>query len=100
MELKDIKANDYLYYTERPRTNYSDSLIHVRDVDGVLMAHPICTNWGRGYINETDENWSADLPVSAYFDEKCWFPTHYMGGDPAAWMTIHFPLANDKSDSL
>jgi len=56
MKLEDIKANDYLYYTERPHSDYADSLIHVRDVDSVLMALPICTNWGGEYINETDKN--------------------------------------------
>jgi hypothetical protein len=98
MNLEYIKHGQYLYYTEREYgSEYADSLVHARDVDGVLMAHPVCTNWDGKYINETDENWSDDLPVSAYFDEKCWFPTHYLGGDPAAWMEINFPLANSQA---
>lgn len=96
MKLEEIKENDYLYYTERPHSDYADSLIHIRNVDGVLMAHPICTNWMGKYINETDENWGEDFPVSAYYDETSWHPTHYTGGDPAAWMTKNFPLANEK----
>jgi len=96
MKLENIEHGDYLYYTERPHSDYADSLVHIREVDGVLMAHPICTNWGGEYINETDENWGEDLPVSAYFDERCWFPTHYMGGDPAEWMTKNYPLTREK----
>ena len=100
MKLDDIKANDYLYYTERPYSDYADSLVHIRDVDGVLMAHPICTNYQGKYINETGENWGEDIPVSSCFDEKCWFPTHYMGGDPASWMTENFPLARPVCQPL
>jgi hypothetical protein len=100
MKLEDIKANDYIYYTERPHSDDADSLIHVRDINGVLIAHPVCTNWRGEYINETNKNWGHDIPVSAYFDEKCWFPTHYIGGDPAAWMTIHFPLANETRPAV
>jgi hypothetical protein len=96
MKLEDIKHGDYLYYTERPDSDYADSLVHIREVDGVLMAHPVCTNWGGEYINETKYNWGKDLPVSAYFDERCWFPTHYMGGDPAEWMTKNYPLTKEK----
>lgn len=95
MKLEEIKAGDYLYYTERPYSNYADSLIHVRDVGGVLMAHTVCTNWQGEYINETDENWGDDLPVSSYYDETSWYPTHYTGGDPAAWMAENFPLTNN-----
>ena len=93
MQLEEIKPNMYLYYTERPYSDYADSLVHIRDVDGVLMAHTVCTNCNGEYINEPERGWgNEDLPVSACFDENCWFPTHYTGGDPAKWMSIHFPL--------
>ena len=94
MELANIKHGDYLYYTERDgdEYDYADSLIHIRNVGGVLMAHPICTNWQGEYINETVKNWGDDLPIDTHFDNKCWFPTHYMGGDPAKWMAENYPL--------
>jgi hypothetical protein len=93
MKLEDIQHGQYLYYTERENgSNYADSLVHVRDIDGVLMAHPVCTNWQGKYINETPDNWGTDLPVAAFFDPTCWHPTHYMGGDPAAWMAAHYPI--------
>jgi hypothetical protein len=96
MKLEEIKTGDYLYYTERPFSEYADSLIHVRNVDGVDMAHPVCTNYNGEYINDTGrDDWSNDLPVAAYFDERCWFPTDYKEeyGDPAAWMAENFPLS-------
>jgi hypothetical protein len=94
MKLEEIKTGDYLFYTERPHSNYADTLMHIRKVDGVDMAHPICTHFYGKYINETAENWSNDLPVSAYFDESCWFPTTYVeeAGDPAEWMAVNYPL--------
>lgn len=94
MKLEDIKEDDYLYYTERGfGSNYADSLIHVRLVDGVLFAHPICTNYNGTYINETPENWGEDLPVSAFFDESCWHATSYTpDDDPAKWMSVNYPI--------
>lgn len=94
MKLENIKHGDYVYYTEREfGSDYADSLVHIRDIDGVLMAHPVCVNWQGEYINETDKNWGEDMPVSSYFDERCWFPTHYIGGDPADWMYKNYPVA-------
>lgn len=99
MKLGDIKPWQYLYYTERYYgSDYADSLIHVRLVDGILMAHPICTNVQGEYINVSREA-SEDLPVSAYFDERCWYPTHYMGGDPSEFMTKNFPLAKIDNEN-
>lgn len=93
MKLEEIKEGDFLFYTEMPRSNYADSLIEIRNIDGILMAHPICTNYyEEGYINETKDNWGDDLPVSAYFDETCWHPTSYTGGNPAKWMSENYPL--------
>tara|TARA_R110002153_G_scaffold112027_1_gene253872 strand:+ start:179 stop:724 length:546 start_codon:yes stop_codon:yes gene_type:complete len=97
MELKDIKAGDYLYYTELPHSNYADSLIHVREVEGILMAHTICTNfYEEGYINETDKNWGEDMAVSAYYDPTSWHPTTYTEGDPSEWMNKNYPLDDSK----
>ena len=95
MKLEDINTGDFLYYTERPYSNYADTLIEVRNVDGVDMAHPICTNWQGEYINETLENWGEDLPIASHFDEKSWNPTSYTQecGDPAKWMSENYPLA-------
>jgi hypothetical protein len=95
MELKDIKDGQYLYYTERGNNDnsYADSLIHIQDVCGVLMAHPISTNWKGSYINETLENWGEDLPVASFFIESHWFPTSYVSGDPSEWMGINYPLS-------
>jgi hypothetical protein len=96
MKLDDINTGDYLYYTERPYSNYADSLIHVRNVDGVNMAHPVCTNYDGKYINDTGKaDWSNDLPVAIFFDDKCWFPTNYKEeyGRPAEWMSEHYPLS-------
>ena len=98
MKLEDIKANSYLYYTERPYSDYADSLIHVRDVGGVIMAHPVCINWQGEYINETPDNWGSDMPVASHYDPRCWHPTHYTGGNPAEWMTANYPLTNDNTD--
>ena len=95
MELEDIQHGKYLYYTEREYgSDYADSLVHIREIEGTLMAHPVCTNWWGEYINETAKNWGDDLPVSAHYDPRCWRPTHYAGGDPAAWMAANYPLAN------
>ena len=94
MNLKDIKVGDYLYYTERPYSNCADSLVHIRDINGILMAHPISVNWNNKYINETSDNWGTDIPISSSFDEKCWFPANYTGGDAAEWMTKNYPLIN------
>ena len=97
MNLEDIKHGQYLYYTERENgSDYADSLVHIRDVNGVLMAHPVCVNWQGEYINETPTNWGTDMPVSAYFSPNCWHPTHYTGGDPAQWMTQNFPLSTNN----
>ena len=93
MKLEDIKHGQFLYYTEKLwGDNYADSLIHIRDIDGVLMAHPVCTNRHGAYINETPHWWGTDLPVASYYDSKCWHPTHYIGGDPAEWMAENYPL--------
>ena len=93
MKLEDIKTGDFLFYTERAYgSNYADTLIEIRSVNGVDIAHPICTNWRGEYINETPENWGEDLPVAAYFDSNCWHSTDYKEGDPAQWMTENFPL--------
>lgn len=101
MKLEDIKHGQYLYYTERhygddQASDYADSLVHIREVDGVLMAHPVCTNLQGVYANEPKEGWGGDLPVSSYFNPEDWHPTHYTGGDPAEWMTKNFPLNNTK----
>ena len=97
MELKDIKAGDYLYYTELPYSNYADSLIEIREVNGALMAHPICTHFYRsGYINQTDKNWGDDMAVSEYYDPTSWHPTTYTEGDPAEWMNKNYPLDDSK----
>ena len=99
MKLEDIQHGQYLYYTERGNgSDYADSLVHAREVDGVLMAHPVCTNWQGEYINETPDNWGTDLPVTSHYDPSCWHPTHYAGGDPAAWMAANYPLANVDGD--
>ena len=95
MKLEDIKTGDYIFYTERPHSNYADALVHIRNVDGVNMAHTVCVNCAGRYMNEdVSENWGYDIPVSAYFDEKCWHPTGYKEeyGSPAAWMSENFPL--------
>ncbi len=97
MKLEDIKTGAFLYYTERPHSNYADSLIEIRDIDGVLMAHPICTNfYESGYINETENNWGEDLPVSFSFDKDHWHPTTYTGGNPAEWMAENYPLETPR----
>jgi hypothetical protein len=101
MKLEDIKHGQYLYYTEREYgSDYADSLVHVRDVDGVLMAHPVCTNWQGEYINETPDNWGTDLPVASHYDPSCWHPTHYTGGDPAEWMAANANLVESSSDCV
>ena len=94
MKLEDIKTGDFLYYTERPYDNYADSLVEIRDVDGVNMAHPICTNWKGEYINETTTGWGEDLPITSYFDESSWHTTDYTPecGDPSKWMSKNYPL--------
>ena len=97
MELQDIKLGDFLYYTELPASNYADSLMEIREVDGVLMAHSICTNFYRsGYIGETEKNWGDDMPVASYYDPTSWHPTTYTDGDPVEWMDKNYPLDISK----
>lgn len=96
MKLENIKRGQYLYYTERDYgDNYADSLVNIREISGVLMAHPICVNWKGAYINETSKNWGEDLPVASFYNESYWYPTNYMGGDPSEWMTLNYPLENN-----
>jgi len=102
MKLEDIKTGGFYFYTEQAYgSNYADTLMEVRNVDGVDMAHPIATNWKGAYINETPKNWGDDLPVAKYYDERCWHPCDYTpeDGSPAVWMAENYPLENAKADS-
>jgi hypothetical protein len=97
MKLEDIKTGGFYFYTEQCYgTNYADTLVEVRNVDGVDMAHPIATNWKGAYINETPKNWGEDLPVPTCYDERCWHPCDYTpaDGNPAVWMAENYPLEN------
>ena len=99
MKLEDIKTGGFYFYTEQAYgSNYADTLMEVRNVDGVDMAHPIATNWKGAYINETPKNWGDDLPVAKYYDERCWHPCDYTpeDGSPAVWMAENYPLENAK----
>lgn len=102
MKLEDIKTRGFYFYTEQCYgTNYADTLMEVRNVDGVDMAHPIATNWKGAYINETPKNWGADLPVATCYDERCWHPCDYTpeDGSPAVWMAENYPLENSQEQA-
>ena len=102
MKLEDIKKGGFYFYTEQAYgSNYADTLMEVRNVDGVDMAHPIATNWKGAYINETPKNRGDDLPVAKYHDERCWHPCDYTpeDGNPAVWMAENYPLENNQCPS-
>jgi hypothetical protein len=92
MKLSDIKNGDFLYYTERPFSNYADSLVEILEINGELVGHTVCTNWEGQYINVPYEE-SEDLPLAPYYDENCWYPTTYSlkDGDASIWMNKTYP---------
>jgi hypothetical protein len=101
MKLEDIKTGCFYFYTEQAYgTSYADTLMQVRDVGGVNMAHPIATSWKGAYVNETPKNCGKGLPVSEYFDERCWHSCDYTkeDGDPAVWMAQNYPLYDTKAN--
>lgn len=102
MKLEDIKTGGFYFYTEQCYgTNYADTLMEVRSVDGVDMAHPIATNWKGAYINETPNNWGTDMPVATCYNERCWHPCDYTSedGNPAVWMAENYPLENSQNQA-
>lgn len=102
MKLEEIKEGDYLYYTERPYSNYADGLELVyRDNEGILKTKVICVNWDGNYTTEDcfPYDWGEDLPISSYdvdFNEKSWHKTDYDPSlDPVVYMNNNFPLSGE-----
>lgn len=95
MKLSDIKEGDYLYYTERPYSNYADSLIEVKKIGNYLYAKTLTINFNMRYILHPNES-ELDWKIEEFFDEKCWWPTTYQpsDGDPSEWMKENYPLNN------
>lgn len=92
MKLSEIKKGDFLFYSERPVSNYADSLVEIVEKNGELYPHTICVNWdGRYYDNSTYE---SDILLYSHFDENCWHPTTYSKscGSPSKWMNAYYPL--------
>ena len=95
---------DYVYYTERPYSDYADSLNIVHNDNGELKLRWLVTNYGGIYISEID-NEGTDFMVSFNFHTH---PSEHpdvcedslildnVSGDLVEYMNKNFPLINNN----
>ena len=66
----EIKNGDILFYTERPYSNYADSLCHVYELDGIAMIEPLVITWEDKFMPFQDR--TNVLPLENYsWDYRC-----------------------------
>jgi len=92
VELKDIKKDCYVVYTELPFSDYANSLNVVVDINGILYPKPLCVAWEGEYIYYDDL--TGAIPIYKYFDSKCWFLADNYNNDidPIEYMNNKWPL--------
>jgi len=61
-----IKEGDVLFYTERPHSNYADSLVHVYSDAGALKVGTLVGEWEGSYVSYPNSPSESDLELTSY----------------------------------
>ncbi|MBC3233974.1 hypothetical protein [Pseudomonas lurida] len=100
---REIKVGDICFYSERPHSNYADSLVEVYERDGRVLVGTHVVNAVGGHYIQHGRNPGDDLELSTYGWDVCNKPTEQAEGlavidgltaDQATveYANQHFPL--------